>query len=220
MAVDPFSLKQMSKVNPSRILLDFGCLTKQQRLHSRLSGRGKKRHSPLLRAIRRRIPPWCPNRWAPARSLERIRGGRGCYRRNWKLSGVTTRELATRTGRQIFAIDPFMGYGGAEADLEFFKSRVADQPHVTHLRKTSGAAARDWPHGRISFVFIDAVHDYANTWFDAQTWGSVVQPGGFIDFHEIDSWWYVGTHFAAARFGRGHEVFRRVEGLVIFRKPN
>lgn len=223
MAVDPFSLKQMSKINPSRILLTAGfrALDWAAKIAFPFVGTWEKEALSPVEGYSQADTAVVPEQMgALLEALNASEEGGGVIVEICSYRGVTTRELATRTGRQIFAIDPFMGYGGAEADLEFFKSRVADQPHVTHLRKTSGAAARDWSHGRISFVFIDAVHDYANTWFDAQTWGSMVQPGGFIAFHDIDSWRYAGTHFAAARFGRGHEVFRRVEGLVIFRKPN
>ena len=34
----------------------------------------------------------------------------GCYR------GVTTRFLAERSARRVFAVDPFLGYGGCEED--------------------------------------------------------------------------------------------------------
>lgn len=222
MAVDPFSLKQMSRTNPSRILMTAGFRAADQaaKIAFPFVGTWKKDIASPVEGYTQADTAVVPEQMGAlleALSASEESGGAiveiGSYR------GVTTRELATRTRRPIFAIDPFMGYGGAEADLELFKSRVADQPHVTHLRKTSGAAAQNWPHGPISFVFIDAVHDYANTWFDAQTWGRRVQPGGFIAFHDIDSRRYAGTHCAAARFGRGHDVFRRVEGLVIFRKP-
>lgn len=223
MVVDPFGLKKMSKANPSRILLTakFRAADQMARIAFPFVGAWKKQAVSPVEGYPQADTAVVPEQMgALIEALNACEGEQGVIVEIGSYRGVTTRELATRTHRKIFAIDPFMGYGGAEADLELFQSRVADQPHVSHLRKTSGAAAREWAHGPISFVFIDAVHDYANTWFDALTWGSMVRPGGFIAFHDIDSRRYAGTHLAAARFGRGHEVFRRVEGLVIFRKPN
>jgi len=223
MAVDPFELKQMSKFNPWRILLTAGFRTADQaaKIAFPFVGAWKKRPvSPVEGYPQADTAVVSEQMGALIAALNASEDQQGVIVEIGSYRGVTTRELATRTRRKIFAVDPFMGYGGADADLRLFQGRVADQPHVTHLRKTSGAAAREWGTEPISFVFIDAVHDYANTWFDAQTWGNILKPGGFIAFHDIDSRRYAGTHLAAARFGRGQEVYQRVEGLVIFRKLN
>ena len=43
----------------------------------------------------------------------------GCFR------GETTRCLAGATTRTLIAVDPFQGYGGAEADFAQFRLKVA-----------------------------------------------------------------------------------------------
>lgn len=84
--------------------------------------------------------------------------------------GVTTRALGQYIyPRRVYAVDPYTGYGGVEEDQRLFKKRTASLSNVLHLKKTSGEAAREWRRkrdDRISFIFVDAVHDYWNTKHD------------------------------------------------------
>jgi hypothetical protein len=104
------------------------------------------------------------------------------------------------------AVDPYSGYGGAEAECEHFLGRVAGLENVILERKTSGAAARAWRHGPASFLFIDAVHDYVNTAFDIATWSPLLVPGGILALHDTDQEIFAGTRRAAFET-HGHDRF-------------
>jgi predicted O-methyltransferase YrrM len=114
----------------------------------------------------------------------------GCYR------GVTTRLLASNTMRKVIGVDPFAGYGGAQQDYERFRERTGHLVNVTHLRCTSGEAARKMAQFQFSFVFIDAVHDYVNTRFDSIAWASLLRANGVIAFHDTDERHFAGTRRA------------------------
>jgi predicted O-methyltransferase YrrM len=111
--------------------------------------------------------------------------------------GETTRCLARASSRTVVAVDPYSGYGGAEAELDHFQQRIAGLDNVVLERITSGAAARQWPHGPVSFLFIDAVHDYVNTSFDIGTWSPLLVPGGILALHDTDQEVFAGTRRAA-----------------------
>jgi len=132
--------------------------------------------------------------------------------------GVTTALLAGQTGRQFYAVDPFRMYGGAESDFAIFKRRTGGTPNVTHIRETSGVAARNWSAGPINFVFVDAVHDYVNTIFDAKTWLNKISSGGYLAMHDVDNAEYAGTRLAAAQMAKGLKLVCHIPDLVIFQK--
>jgi predicted O-methyltransferase YrrM len=133
--------------------------------------------------------------------------------------GVTTRYLAQNTDRRVIAIDPFLGgYGGYEEDLVKFKQNTQDLPNVIFQRATSGEAFSHWSLGSISFVFIDAEHNYANVSYDRQVWSSLVCPHGMVAMHDIDSRIYAGARRAAFEGLRTMDLYARVDNLVILRK--
>lgn len=115
----------------------------------------------------------------------------GCYR------GVTTRQLGLATQRSVYAVDPYIGYGGWESDLAIFKERVQYQPNIYHFPLTSGAAFRQLQNQSCSLVFVDAVHDFANTWFDFFAWSSIIKSGGLIAMHDVDD--FPGTNLVCRR---------------------
>jgi Methyltransferase domain len=136
--------------------------------------------------------------------------------------GVTTAILATNTQRSYIAVDPYTGYGGSEKDLEQMKQRVGSLPNVTHLRMTSGSAVHQLGGAGVSFVFIDAVHDYVNAYFDGFVWGTRLSPGGMVAFHDTDSMSFAGVQCAVwdllSDTSLGFELYSHVEGTVILRK--
>lgn len=138
----------------------------------------------------------------------------GAYR------GVTTEKLAHFTDRMVIAVDPFKGYGGAAKDYQLFKRRTESLSNVIHLRRTSGEAARDWPYSRPGCVFIDAVHDYVNTWHDALVWGHLVRNRGLLCFHDTDEKQFAGTRRAVYHIAKFWQVWGSCENLVILRKPS
>jgi predicted O-methyltransferase YrrM len=134
----------------------------------------------------------------------------GCFR------GETTRCLAGATARQIIAVDPYDGYGGAEADLAQFRSRVVGLGNVIHEKRPSGDASRKWAHGPPGLVFIDAVHDYVNTSFDVSAWLPKVRPGGILALHDVDQAVYAGTRRAAFELLDRLELVAHPDNLALF----
>jgi predicted O-methyltransferase YrrM len=134
----------------------------------------------------------------------------GCYR------GVTTRCLAGATDRKLIAVDPYGGYGGAAEDREAFRRRIARLDNVIHEAKTSGDAARDWAHGPISLVFIDAIHDYVNTSFDISVWAPKLVRGGILALHDVDQAAYAGTRRAAFESLGRFELVAHPDNLALF----
>lgn len=120
--------------------------------------------------------------------------------------GVTTKYLASLTPEVIYAIDPYIGYGGWEDDLAIFLRNTAGVNNIKFLRKTSGSAFRELKPQTLSFAFIDAVHDFANTWFDFFSWSSLVVPGGLIAMHDVDD--FPGTHLAFRKIAARTEKFK------------
>lgn len=133
--------------------------------------------------------------------------------------GETTAALAATTHRQYYVVDPYIGYGGCDTDLEQLRLKIMDLPNVVHLRKTSGQAALEWPNRPISFVFIDAVHDYVNVRFDFAAWSQFVVSHGLIAFHDTDNVEFAGVRRAVYDVLPQWQLFAHIDGLVILRKP-
>lgn len=133
--------------------------------------------------------------------------------------GATTRVLASATRRRVVAVDPFIGYGGAENDYQIFLQQTADLPNLKHHRCTSGEAARTWSYGSLGFVFIDALHDYVNTSFDIAVWSAKLLPGGLMALHDTDNPHFPGTRKAAFAALKRMTLWSHINDLVILQKP-
>lgn len=120
--------------------------------------------------------------------------------------GVTTAALAAATAKRIYAVDPFIGYGGSERDLALFRKRIDAVPTIEHLRMTSGEAAKRFAAQSLSFAFIDAVHDVANSWFDFAAWSPKIARSGLIAMHDVDDW--PGVGYTLRRILRGDLPYR------------
>jgi hypothetical protein len=134
--------------------------------------------------------------------------------------GATTKLFALATRRQVIAVDPFSGYGASNDDYRIFRAETSRLGNVVHLRATSGQALREWAFGPIGLLFIDSVHDWANTWFDLVEWSPHVTLGGLVALHDTDSRRFAGTRKAACRFASSCELFAHTEDLTIFRMPH
>ena len=133
--------------------------------------------------------------------------------------GATTCALAAATKRCVYAVDPFIGYGGTQQDEQMFQNRILQHPNIAHLRLTSGEAVARAECQRVSMVFIDAVNDYANFWFSGNAWLQQVQPGGFLALNQVDEW--PGPNLACRRLlGLGDRIvpWGYCWDLIIFRK--
>jgi hypothetical protein len=133
--------------------------------------------------------------------------------------GHTSAFLASRTKRQYLVIDPYIGYGAWEEDMEIMVNRTRNLSNYRHIRLTSGAAAKELR--TISFCFVDAVHDYANTIFDGFTYGDKVVKGGVIAFHDTDNPKFSGTRRAVFEIAKSHlgfEILFHAQDIVVLRK--
>ncbi len=133
--------------------------------------------------------------------------------------GIMTRLLARATTRTVAAVDPFMGYGGCAEDLGVFRRNTSDLANMVHVARTSGQALAEWEQGPVGMVFIDGVHDWANTRFDVRGWSRHVLDGGLIALHDTDTRHFAGTRKAVYDFSARRELFAHVEGLTILRRP-
>lgn len=139
--------------------------------------------------------------------------------------GVTTRCVGQYIHpRRVYAIDPYSGYGGAEEDYNLFYKRTADLSNVIHLGKTSGEAAREWSQERdieISFVFVDAVHDYWNTSYDLRKWGELLSRGGVLAAHDTDRKQFAGTRRAVSeQISKNFSLLAHIENLALLKKDS
>jgi predicted O-methyltransferase YrrM len=211
--VDPFKVKSLSKLHPYRLVW-----TSYNRALNRF---GRLIQKPLTQEIKALKPEFCSSDRGKSinntavtsqqmtllklavenilhlnKSLAEI----GSYR------GITTKYLASLTPETVYAIDPYAGYGGWENDLAIFLKNTSDIDNIKFLRMTSGSACKELKAQSLGFVFIDAVHDFANTWFDFFSWSSLVVPGGLIAMHDVDD--FPGTHLAFRRIAARTEEYR------------
>ena len=133
--------------------------------------------------------------------------------------GVSTERLAKGTKRQVYAVDPFIGYGGSQSDFEVFQSKIQTLSNIKHIRATSGSAFHQLETQPLSFVFVDAVHDFANTWFDYSIWSTLLLPGGMIALHDVDD--FPGSNLACRKAlselsKNGGTVWAYCPNLIIF----
>jgi predicted O-methyltransferase YrrM len=115
-------------------------------------------------------------------------------------------------------VDPFDNYPGAASDMEIMLNRTRSISQIKHIRLRSGGAASALAQQRFSLIFIDAIHDYINTWFDFLVWERLLAPGGMIVFHDVDD--HVGTNLACRRIRhrKNYTVWGYCPNLVAFAK--
>lgn len=227
MKTDPFAVKQYPKWHPIRLTF-----TARARLTEREARLNFKRYL-LPDKVIENLPD-CPNAdysntAVTPKQMQYLLSGLlatesyhdtvvveiGCYR------GVTTQVLAQNTARQVIAIDPYIGYGGCEQDYEHFKMNTNNLSNVIHEKNTSGAAFRNWKYNEVSFVFIDAVHDYVNTVFDVESWSSLLVKGGILAMHDTDQLCFAGTRkavFETLFDQTNFELFAHTDNLTLIQK--
>lgn len=224
---DPFYFKQFNKLDPRRI--GFTVYARCAEIISRLRFSHYRIPELGVAGDLPRCPDFAYNETAVTKAQMRLLiaaiqltenlGGAvvevGAFR------GVTTAILAEQTARKYFAVDPYIGYGGAETDRVGMLKRIERFKNVQHLRLTSGEALLEIGGTQLSFVFVDAVHDYVNARFDGVSWGRLICPRGVIAFHDADARQFPGVQRVVWNLLRekdNYELFGHVHGLVMLRK--
>lgn len=149
--------------------------------------------------------------------LRATEGIEGCVVEIGAWRGVTTRYLAMAAGRsKVVAVDRWVRAKG-DRNYDAFLRRTGDLPNVMHERAHSGAAAREWSHGAIRFLFIDAGHDYANVAHDLAAWRRFVAPGAILAMHDCDDRGFAGCRLAIFEVADQFELFAHIPGLALLR---
>ena len=224
---DPFSFKRLSKLSPTRLAYTAWARWEERNSAKRFANFVLPS---VLPAEIRLAPDYNPHDTAVSpeqmavlfTAIETIKALAqpaveiGAYR------GVTTQLLASHAGSNYYAIDPYIGYGGAEGDMEMFRSRTHGMPMVKHLRMTSGQAATHPGLEALSFCFIDAVHDYVNVRFDGAVWGERIVKGGLLAFHDTDEIGFAGVRRAVWEQLNAQNspwiLWSHVQGLVVLQR--
>lgn len=227
MSLDPFEFKKYSKIHPAR--LGFTAYARSAELYSRLVFdrvqleylEGDEQREVRLEPYEQQNTAVSPRQMGALlhylREAEDLPGTAvveiGSYR------GITTAHFSKAVTKAVYAVDPFIGYGGAEDDYQIFMNNTRDLASVHHVRETSGAASQKWPAQNISFLFIDAVHDYVNTKHDIATWSEKLIPGGMMAMHDTDNAAFAGTRYAAWQAAQKMRIVCHIPDLVILSKP-
>lgn len=85
----------------------------------------------------------------------------------------------------------------------FMKNTEPVKEYITPLRKSSLDAAKDFEDGSLSFVFIDAAHDYENVKKDIEAWYPKVKKGGVLGGHD---WFHQPIKQAVYEFCDKHNL--------------
>lgn len=223
--IDPFALKQIPKWHPKRL-----AYTAWARVMDRLALARFNQYELPLKVIEN-CPPlpvdiaWDETQVTPEQMqhllyalklTEHLSGSFvveiGCWR------GVTTKVLATHTERPVVGVDCYLGPKN-QVNRDRFLEHLKSQSNVKLLEATSGDGARGWQRGPISFLFIDAAHDYWNVAFDLDAWVPLVMPGGIIALHDTDLPDFAGSRMAVHEVHQQFELVAHPKNLTIFRKP-
>ena len=223
---DPFYFKRFSKLDPRRI--GFALYTRVAEIHSRTRfGHYKVARLETSNSDVRLDLPVGETAVTKAQmrmlitSIRKTEDICGAIVEVGVFRGVTTAALAEQTKRRYFAVDPYIGYGGTEDDQVAMLNRIQHLKNVRHLRLTSGDAIQAIRGTPLSFVFVDAVHDYVNVRFDGVSWGKSICPHGMIAFHDTDSYRFPGVQrvvWNLIQVKSDYELFGHINGLAVLRK--
>jgi predicted O-methyltransferase YrrM len=138
----------------------------------------------------------------------------GCVVEVGAWRGTTTAVLASHTRSTVVAIDPWIGDSN-EANMNAFLSRTKALINVTYERKPFGQAVREWNHGPVRFIFIDAAHDYRNVAHDLAAARSLLTPGAMIALHDVDNIAFPGCRRAVYEIAEQFELAVHADNLAI-----
>lgn len=135
---------------------------------------------------------------------------------SWR--GETTCELARASRSHVYAVDMYFdGWDPAAAALDAFMQNAGALDNVTLIRQPSVRASRVYAGGPIGLLFIDAQHNFLNTWADFQAWRRHLAEDAFIVFHDVDDRSCPGTRLAAFLASRRHETCHHIDNMLVLR---
>ncbi|MFB1490755.1 MULTISPECIES: class I SAM-dependent methyltransferase [unclassified Thiocapsa] len=221
MLIDPYFIKRLPKWHHRRLLY-----TLSARLQERYSAYYFEEYALPLKT-RDALPPPPDARWGETQvepeqaryllaALQESESHGGCVVEVGAWRGETTAWMAANTKRPVVAIDPWIGDRN-EVNYRAFLARTAHLDNVFAERKPFGQAIREWSHGKASFAFIDAAHDYVNVAHDLAAVQRIMVPGGIMAFHDTDNVAFAGCRRALYEKVELFEVVAHITNLVILR---
>lgn len=103
-------------------------------------------------------------------------------------------EKFCQNGLTIYAIDPWIAYGGYDKSPEHQKAldshyqtakeRLSNYPNCKIIKKTSMKAVADFADNSLDFVYIDGNHEFKYVAQDIYEWTKKVKSGGIVSGHD------------------------------------
>jgi len=103
-------------------------------------------------------------------------------------------EVFCKEGLKMYAIDPWMAYGGAgrtqkKQDRQDFLYKHTERTLAPYddckiIRKTSVDALSDFKDDSLDFVYIDGDHEFSHIATDIVEWTKKVKVGGVVSGHD------------------------------------
>ena len=106
-------------------------------------------------------------------------------------------KLFCAGGLKMYAIDPWMTFGGQQRGQEDMDRQEFLYRHTNDvlrkwmgvglceiIRKTSAEAVKDFQPGELDFVYIDGDHSFSHIAHDIHEWSKVVRKGGIVSGHD------------------------------------
>ena len=219
MRIDPYLIKRLPKYSPKRVLY-----TGWARLSDHCSSYFYEEYKLPIKLLVD-LPDAPPACWKETQvlaqqtqyllwALRETESIDGCVVEVGAWRGVTTAILAANTTSTVVAIDPWIGSSN-EVNLASFLSRTESLSNVAHERKSFGLAVREWNHGPVRFIFIDAAHDYANVAHDIAAARPLVSPGGMIALHDTDNKRFPGCRRAVYEVAEHYKLIAHVDNLTV-----
>lgn len=100
---------------------------------------------------------------------------------------------------EIILVDPLKG----QAQLDAIGALTEHFPVVKFINTTSMDAASKFKDEYFDFIYIDAIHYYADVAADLAAWHSKVKKGGFIAGHDYDADPMFDVNRAVDEFAKG-----------------
>ena len=132
--------------------------------------------------------------------------------------GDTTCFLAERTQSEIIAVDRyFSGWPEAKNAKEKFKKQTAKFKNIKLIESSTVSASNIYYHGPIKLLFIDAQHNFINTYLDYRAWKKHLSEDSYVAFHDVDSKYAPGTRLAAYLVSKKMHIFAHINNIVVFK---